>query len=139
VIQVVERRESGQSEIMRRLKISIGRVAVRVRLLDTPTADAMWRAAPFESRVAVWGGEVYFQPPILVEREVTARDVLEPGEIAFRPDGGAVILAFGPTPVSHGDEIRTASDVNVFALADDDLACLRDVEPGELVVVEQDG
>ncbi|MEW5729441.1 MAG: cyclophilin-like family protein [Pseudomonadota bacterium] len=122
---------------MRQVKITVGRVAITARLLDTPTAEALWAAAPFESRAAVWGEEVYFPAPFLVDREAEARDVLQPGEIAFRHDGGAVILAFGPTPVSRGDEIRTASPANVFAVAEDDLKALRDTEAGDLVTVQR--
>ncbi len=122
---------------MREVKITVGRVGITARLLDTPTAEFLWAAAPFESRAALWGDEVYFQVPFLAEREADARDVLQPGEIAFRHDGGAVILAFGPTPVSHGDEIRTASPANVFAMTGDDLRALRDVEAGDLVTVHR--
>lgn len=122
---------------MRSLKITIGRVAVQVDLMDTPTADAIWEAAPFEGRATRWGDEVYFTAPVQADREEGAREVVEPGEIAYRADGAAVILAWGPTPVSEADEIRVASPANVFARTGDDLSVLKDSEAGELIVVER--
>jgi len=36
------------------------------------------------------------------------------GDLGYWPDGNAFCIFFGPTPVSHGDEIRPASPVTVF-------------------------
>lgn len=124
---------------MRTLKMTLGRVVIHAELLDTATADAVFAALPLESRVATWGDEVYFQVPLTIEAEAGARDVIEAGEIAFRPAGGAVIIGFGATPVSHGDEIRLAAPANVFATTADDVHQLKGIEPGTLVVVESAG
>lgn len=124
---------------MRTLKMTIGKVVLHAELLDSATADALFAALPLESRVATWGDEVYFQVPLTVEAEPDARDVVEAGEIAFRPAGGAVIIGFGATPVSHGDEIRLAAPANIFARTSDDVHALKGIEPGTLVVVEAAG
>ena len=121
---------------MRTLKIVIGRHAIDVRLADTPTADAIFAAAPFEARATIWPGEVYFQAPIHLEREEAARDVVEPGELAFCIEGEAIIMGYGPTPCSEGDEIRFASQANIWGRTDADLTGLADVEAGQLVRVE---
>jgi uncharacterized protein len=122
---------------MRSLKITVGRVAIQAELLDTPTADMIWDALPFEGRATRWGDEVYFTAPVQAEREEGAREVVEPGEIAYRADGAAVILAWGPTPVSEAGEIRVASPANVFARTGGDLSVLKDTEAGDLIVVER--
>ena len=121
---------------MRKLKIMIGRHAFGVELYDTPTADAILAAAPFEARATIWPGEVYFQAPVHAEREGAGRDVVEPGELAFRTEGEVIIMGYGPTPCSEGDEIRLASHANVWGRTDSDLVGLTDVEAGELVRVE---
>lgn len=121
---------------MRKLRLSIGKVTIEAELFDTPTADAIYAAAPFESRATTWEGEVYFTAPLGVEREADARAVVEPGELAFRVEGEAVVLGFGPTPVSEGEEIRLAMPANVFARTRSDMQKLAEVEAGDLIRVE---
>lgn len=121
---------------MRKLKISIGHHALHVDLYDTVTADAVLAAVPFEARAAIWQGEVYFQAPVRADREDDARDVVEAGELAFRQEGEAIVVAYGPTPCSEGDEIRLAVPANIFGRTADSLDFLAAVEAGQLVKVE---
>ncbi|KIL98991.1 hypothetical protein CCC_02441 [Paramagnetospirillum magnetotacticum MS-1] len=124
---------------MRKLKISIGHHVLNIDLYDTATADAVLAAVPFEARAATWQGEVYFQAPIHADREDTAREVVEAGELAFRHEGEAVVIAYGPTPCSEGDEIRLAVPANIFGRTGDSLAFLSGVEAGALVRIEAAG
>ncbi|OAN44704.1 hypothetical protein A6A04_07715 [Paramagnetospirillum marisnigri] len=121
---------------MRKLKITIGRVVLQVDLYDTPTADAILAAAPFEARATTWQGEVYFQAPVRADREANARDVVEKGELAFRHEGEAIVIGYGPTPCSQGDEIRLALPENIWGRTTDELSGLAEVEAGQLVKVE---
>lgn len=120
---------------MREILIRAGKVVIRARLLDTPTAQRIWEALPIYAAVQTWGEELYFMAPVSSEREPDARDVVEPGEIAFWPDGDALAIGFGPTPLSKTGEIRLASPSNIWALALDDVRQLRSVYAGERVAV----
>lgn len=120
------------------LTITAGSVSIRVETLGTPTASAIVAAAPFESRASTWGDEVYFTTPVTQKAEDGARAVVEAGEIAYWPDGDAIAIGFGPTPISQGDEIRLASPCNIWARALDDVAALEAVAPGEPVRVALD-
>ncbi|MDA8231785.1 MAG: cyclophilin-like fold protein [Magnetospirillum sp.] len=121
---------------MRRLRMTIGKVVLHAELFDTPTAQAIWTAAPFEARATTWGEEVYFAVPVRAAREAGARDVVEPGELAFRIEGSAIVIGYGRTPVSLGDEIRLAAAANIWGRAVEDVRRLGPVEPGEPVRVE---
>ncbi len=46
--------------MMREVVIRAGEVAIRARLLDTPTAERIWAALPIYSAAKTWGGEIYF-------------------------------------------------------------------------------
>jgi hypothetical protein len=124
---------------MRQLRLTIGEVVIRAELLDTPTADALYAAAPFEARAATWGEEVYFRTPVSIPREPGAKAVVEPGELAFWPEGEAIAIGFGRTPVSRGDECRLASPCNIWGRALDDVKALEAVRGGAAIRVERAG
>ena len=96
---------------MREILIRVADVAIRARLLDTKTADRIWAALPIYATAQTWGQEVYFATPVAVATEAGARDVIKPGEIAFWPDGDAIAIGFGPTPISRDGEIPSCQPV----------------------------
>lgn len=120
---------------MREILIRAGTVAIRARLLDTVTAGLVWSALPIYATAQTWGEEVYFSTPVSAARERDARDVVRRGEIAFWPEGHAIAIGFGPTPMSRDGEIRLAAPCNVWALALDDVGVLAAVEPGTRIAV----
>jgi len=120
---------------MPRIRFEFGKLALEAELLDTPTAKAILAALPVAAAALTWGEEVYFEVPVLVGREKDARAIVTPGEIAYWPDGPAIAIGFGRTPISHGDETRLASPCNVFARATGDVKTLAAVKAGTKVKV----
>jgi hypothetical protein len=120
---------------MTSIRFDFGSLTLDAELLDTPTAKAVLAALPLSSVVLTWGEEVYFDVPITAPRENGARDVVRPGEIAYWPEGPALAIGFGRTPISRGAETRLASPCNVFARALGEVKSLKSVKAGTRVRV----
>jgi uncharacterized protein len=119
----------------RKVRITAGAVHVTATLNDSVTAGLVWDALPFEAPAGTWGDEIYFTIPVEADEE-QAVEVVEMGAVAYWPPGSALCLFFGLTPMSRDDEIRPASAVNVLGTIDDDSTILKQVNPGETVIVE---
>jgi uncharacterized protein len=124
---------------MPQIRFEFATVTIEAELLDTPTANAILAALPITCCALTGGEEVYFDVPVEVAREEAARAIVTPGEIAYWPDGPAIAIGFGRTPISRGDETRLASPCNVFARALDDVKTLAAVKAGTKVKVSVAG
>jgi hypothetical protein len=120
---------------MPRMRFDFGTLTLDAELLDTPTARALAAALPITSSALTWGEEVYFEVPVEVARAGDARAIVEPGEIAYWPEGHCIAIGFGRTPISQGDETRLASPCNVFAKALSDVKVLAKVRAGVKIKV----
>jgi hypothetical protein len=120
---------------MPRIRFDFGALTLDAELLDTPTAKAIAAALPITGSALTWGEEIYFDIPVRVAREKDAKAVVTPGEIAHWPDGHAIAIGFGRTPISKGDETRLASPCNIWAQALGDVKTLRKVRAGTKITV----
>ena len=104
---------------MKKIKIISHQIgAVEAELLEdrSPiTVEAAWKALPFETKVNIWGDEIYFSIPVSLGEE-NARATVDLGDIGYWPPGQGFCIFFGPTPISRGNEIRPADPVNVISI-----------------------
>jgi hypothetical protein len=117
--------------------ITAGQVSATAILHQTPTADAIWAALPIEARANTWGDEIYFSIPVTAALEKSAQEVVQLGDLGYWPPGTAFCIFFGPTPSSHGDEIRPASAVNIVGKVQGDPKLFKQVASGEKIVIQR--
>lgn len=123
---------------MREVVIRAGEVSLRARVLDTPTAERIWAALPIMSSARTWGAEVYFDAPVTSAAEPGACHTVKAGQIVFWPEGDAIAICFGPTPLSRSKaEIRLAGPCNIWAEAIDDVRQFKAVHAGEEISICQ--
>jgi len=120
---------------MKKIKIISGSIEILADLLNTPTGESIYNCLPIEASVNTWGDEIYFAVPVQVDREPDAKDIIEPGEIAFWVEGSCIAIGFGRTPISQGNEIRLAAKTNIWAITKDDVKQLSKVKEGDIVRV----
>jgi len=89
-----------QARNMPRLLFNFDGLTLAAETLHTPTAAAIVAALPLEGRAQTWGDEVYFGIDVSVRPEKEVRPLIEAGETAYWPDGEAIAIGFGRTPIS---------------------------------------
>jgi hypothetical protein len=114
---------------------STGPVEAEVTDENPVTAKAILDALPLRGRANTWGEEIYFTIPVEGDVE-NQKVVVELGDLAFWPPGNAFCIFFGRTPASKGDEIRPASEVNVFGRIIGDSKVFKRVRSGDEVTIE---
>ncbi|HXU43049.1 MAG TPA: cyclophilin-like family protein [Burkholderiales bacterium] len=119
-----------------KLRLSSPGVNILLELRDTPTAHAVFEAAPFEARAQTWGEEVYFETPVKAKLEADAKQVVDPGTVCFWTQGDALALPFGRTPISTDARPKLANPCNVLGFLPE-FASLRKIKPGDKVRVEK--
>ena len=118
------------------IQLRIADITLTATLRDTPTAKAILAALPINSRAQTWGEEVYFSTPVSVDLEPDARDVVQPGELAFWIEGSCIAIGFGRTPISQGNEIRLAARTNIWADTQDDIRQLQTIKAGDPIHID---
>ena len=121
---------------MTKLMIEVESISMEAELLDTPTARQIAQALPIEGSVNVWGDEIYFDIPLIIEQEPDASQDVAVGDLGYWPAGPAFCIFFGPTPVSTGEQPRAYSPVNVFGRVLGDSQLFKSVPAGATINIK---
>jgi hypothetical protein len=97
----------------REVTVRVGELEVKAWFNETDTATKVFDVLPITSNVNVWGDEIYFTIPVETGLE-DAREIVNIGDTAYWPQGNALCVFLGRTPISEADEIRPISPVNVI-------------------------
>jgi uncharacterized protein len=120
----------------KKITITVGDIKASAELIDSKTAQKIWEALPITGSANTWGDEIYFSIPVKVGVENAKAVVLE-GDLGYWPPGNAFCIFFGPTPASHGEEIKPASPVNVFGKIIGDPKVFKKVRSGAKIIIEK--
>lgn len=90
---------------------------IRIELddvLSPKTFKAILDNLPVKVNINRWGDELYTdRTPIVIDEEDNAKVEVNELDVAYWPEGRALCLFFGPTPISKGGKILAYSPVNV--------------------------
>lgn len=82
---------------------------------DSPkTVQEFLKNLPFEVSLNVWGEEIYTSASPIDVPEENAKSPVSLNDVAYWPQGKAICLFYGPTPIGKQGEIMPASPVNVI-------------------------
>ena len=100
---------------MKKIILKFNSKIFEINLRNTETARLIAETIPINSKIQMWGEEIFFNTNIKVKLEDGAKEVMQLGELAFWTEGSAIAIGYGKTPVSLGQEIRLIGPCNVWA------------------------
>jgi len=77
------------------------------------TVQAILESLPIEVNINRWGDELYTEKTQIVEKEEDAKREVNLFDVAYWPEGNALCLFYGPTPISREGKILAYSPVNI--------------------------
>ena len=84
---------------------------------------------PFTVDLNVWGDEIYTSESPISQPEENAKTPVNLNDVAYWPQGKALCLFFGPTPIGEPGQITPASPVNILGkIISPDKAILNDAD-----------
>jgi|SRR5918994_5442316 uncharacterized protein len=103
------------------------------------TVKAILDNLPIEVRINRWGDELYTDRTPIVAEEENAQSVVNQLDVAYWPEGNALCLFYGPTPISKSpEEILAYSPVNIVGkiMTKDDI--LDEIKDGRTIIIKSE-
>lgn len=77
------------------------------------TVQAILEKLPVEINITKWGDELYTERTQISANEENAKKEVDYLDVAYWPEGNALCLFYGPTPISRDGQILAYSPVNI--------------------------
>ncbi len=81
--------------------------------LSPKTFQAIIENLPVEINITKWGYELYTERTQISTNEENAKREVDYLDVAYWPEGNALCLFYGPTPISKDGQILAYSPVNI--------------------------
>ena len=107
---------------------------------STDMALALWFALPLTSTINMLGDSFFFElPEFTVQVEGERQKEFHKGDIAYWPGVNALVVMFGPTPLSgeDGEPVWSYGLIKIGHLKGDDLSALSDAGDRQKVTILQ--
>ena len=121
---------------MKKLILKFNSKLFEVNLRDTETARLISKSVPINSKIQMWGEEIFFNTNLQVALENDAKEVMQLGELAFWTEGSAIAIGYGKTPVSIDQEIRLIGPCNVWGDGNFKKSDFDDINPGDEISLD---
>lgn len=122
-----------------KITITVNGVKLEAELFDTPCAQAIAAQLPLSERPSEWGDEFYFEIPVVFASDVTSTTRVKIGDIAYWPQGRALAIFFGRTPMSTGPDPVPAGPVNTVGRIIGDATVLLKEKGARKIKIEKAG
>ena len=107
---------------------------ITIELNDTfspQTCNSILDSLPFTVNAHVWGEEIYTDESPISQAEENAKALVDLNDVAYWPNGKAICLFFGPTPIGKKEEVKPYSPVNVVGkITNPDKSILKNFNDG---------
>ena len=102
------------------------------------TCKDIFDSLPFSVSAHLWGEEIYTDESPITQPEENAKALVDLNDVAYWPNGKAICLFFGPTPIGKKGEIKPYSPVNVVGkITNPDKTILSKINDGVKISFEK--
>jgi hypothetical protein len=123
---------------MKNLEIEIKGKQLVIELDENLSTKNLLKLLPIKSKIKLWGEEVYFYIDKELEYE-ELKEVVCLGDFAYWPEGPALCIFLGRTPISKGEKIIPASPVVTLGKVKDYTSFkINEISEGDEIIIEEE-
>jgi len=120
-------------------ELDVESVSVELDDSQSPkTVKAILENLPIEVNINKWGQELYTDRTPIAAQEENAKSEISLLDVAFWPEGNALCLFYGSTPISKDSKILPASPVNIVGRITSQQNIIDKVKDTTRVVIKQE-
>ena len=114
-------------------------ITIELDDINSPkTCKSIIDSLPFSVSAYLWGEEIYTDESPIAQPEENAKDLVELNDVAYWPNGRALCLFFGPTPIGEKGEIKPYSGVNVVGkIINTDMSVIENFKEGTNITFQK--
>ncbi|MCX7661744.1 MAG: cyclophilin-like fold protein [Candidatus Omnitrophica bacterium] len=112
-------------------------IQIEVEFNSSESARKIYASLPLKGKLNWWEEEIYFYVPLKLNPKDLTEEV-KVGDFAYWPEGPALCIFLGRTPLSTDDKPRPASPVVIIGKVDkQDFSLLKKIKSGQIIEVRK--